>query len=168
MAGRVPFEFDTSETPSLVMRGVAATLAVEIAGVAYLLLVQRNRVGAAAMRISAAITIYFSRLFLRNLEGSAGRISTDEVTVQRVRVLGLPLAGQEGRFPIRGFKSVRVERVPPRADAQGGPHERVRLIGVDGTPDILIARTGRSAGVALARELASDLRLGFEDVSAPY
>ena len=168
MAGRVPFEFDTGETPSLVMRGLAAMLVVEIASVAFLLLVSHNRAGAVAMLISAAMTIYFSRLFLTTLEGSAGRISTDEVTVQRARVLGLPLAGQDGRFPIRGFKAVRVERMPPRADAQSGPHERVRLIGVDGTPDILIARTARSAGVTLARELASDLKLAFEEVSAPY
>jgi hypothetical protein len=124
MAGRVPFDFDTSETPSLVIRGVAAMLVVEVAGIAYLLIVPGNRAGAVAMLISAAMTVYFSRLFLRSLEGSTGRISTDEVTVQRVRVLGLPLAGQDGRFPIRGFKAVRVERVPPRADARRRRHAR--------------------------------------------
>jgi hypothetical protein len=164
----VPFEFDTSETPSLVMRGVAGLLIVELAGVGYSLFVSRNRAGAAAMLISAAMTIYFGRLFFSALEGSAGRIASDEVTVQRVRVLGLSLAGQDGRFPIRRFKAVRVERMSAPVDAQGGPHERVRLSGSDGTPDILIARTERGAGVTLARELASDLRLAFEEVRAPY
>jgi hypothetical protein len=69
---------------------------------------------------------------------------------------------------MKRFKAVRVERVPPPVEAQGGPHERVRLIGNDGTPDILIARTQRGAGVTLARELASDLKLAFEEVSLPY
>jgi len=41
------------------------------------------------------------------------------------------------------------------------------LIGIDGTPDILIARTVRGAGVALARQLASDPKLAFEEVSVP-
>src|SRR5262249_51106789 len=61
MARRVPFEFDTGETPSLVMRGVAVLLVVEVAGVAYTLLVSHNGAGVAAMLISTAITIYFSR-----------------------------------------------------------------------------------------------------------
>jgi hypothetical protein len=147
---------------------VAAFLGVEFAGAAYSLVVSHDRAALAAMLISAAITIYFGRRFLAHLEGSSGRISTDAVTVQRARVLGLPLAGHDGRFPIRQFKAVRVERVPPPVDAQGGPHERVRLVGLDGTPDILIARTDQGAGITLARQLASDLKLEFEEVSAPY
>jgi len=164
----VPFDFDTSETPTLVMRGVAGVLVVELAGMAFSLFVSHNRAGAGALLISAAMTIYFGRLFLAQLEGSAGRISSDEVTVERARVLGLPLAGEDGRFAIRRFTAVRVERMPPPVNVQGGPHERVRLIGDDGTPDILIARSQRGAGVTLARELAADLKLAFEEVSAPY
>jgi hypothetical protein len=168
MAARVPFEFDTSETPTLIVRGAGAVLLVAIAGVLYSVLVSGSLAGSAAMLIVAALTIYFGRLFVANLEGAAGRIAADEVTVKRVRVFGLPLAGQDGRFRIERFKTVRVERVPPPAAVQGGPHERVRLIGIDGTPDILIARTQRGAGVTLARELAADLKVAFEEVSAPY
>jgi len=168
MTVRVPFEFDTSETPTLIMRGMAGVFVVELAGAAFTMFVNRNPAGAGALLVSAAMTIFFGRLFLTKLEGSAGRIANDEVTVERARVLGLALAGEDGRFPIRQFKAVRVERMPPPSDAQGGPHERVRLIGIDGTPDILIARTQRGAGVTLARELAGELKLAFEEVSAPY
>jgi hypothetical protein len=164
----VPFDFDTSETPTLIVGGAGALLLVAIVGLLYSLLVSGSVGAAAAMLIVAALTIYFGRLFVANLEGVAGRISNGEVTVQRARVLGLPLAGQDGRFPVKQFKAVRVERLPPPADAQGGPHERVRLIGREGTPDILIARTQRGAGVTLARELAADLQLAFEEVSLPY
>jgi hypothetical protein len=129
-------------------------------------LVSGSLAGAMAMLIIAALTIYFGRLFVANLEGAAGRLSNDEVTVQRAR--GLPLAGRDGRFPMNRFKAVRVERMPPPVEAQDGPHERVRLIGNEGTPDILIARTQRGAGVTLAGGLASDLKLAFEEVSLPY
>ena len=74
MAVRVPFDFDTSETPTLIMRGLAGVFVVEVAGAAFTLFVTHNRAGAGALLVSAAMTIFFGRLFLTKLEGSAGRI----------------------------------------------------------------------------------------------
>lgn len=81
---------------------------------------------------------------------------------------GMRLAGPVGPFPLQQFVAVRVERVPPPAWVQGGPHERVSVVGRDGTPDILIARTPGKAGRALGQELALALGLPYQEESAPY
>jgi sugar phosphate permease len=44
---------------------------------------------------------------------------------------------------------------------QGGPHERIWLVGKNGTPDILIARTQREAGRALAKEFGATAALVY-------
>jgi hypothetical protein len=51
---------------------------------------------------------------------------------------------------------------------QGGPHERVSLVGKSGTPDILVARTDRDAGRTLGNELATALKLPYQEQAAPY
>jgi len=51
---------------------------------------------------------------------------------------------------------------------QGGPHERIWLVGKNGTPDILIARTQREAGRALAKEFGAVLALPVEEKRKPY
>ena len=49
-----------------------------------------------------------------------------------------------------------------------GPHERIWLVGKDGRPDILVARTQREAGKALAREFGAVLALPVEETRQPY
>ena len=61
-----------------------------------------------------------------------------------------------------------MERVLGAASPQRGPHERVSLVGKDGTPDILIARTARDAGRALGDGLAAALKLPYQELVAPY
>ena len=51
---------------------------------------------------------------------------------------------------------------------QGGPHERIWLVGKNGTPDILIARTQREGGRALAKEFGAVLALPVEEKREPY
>ncbi|MGH7471261.1 MAG: hypothetical protein ACRENP_25205 [Longimicrobiales bacterium] len=49
-----------------------------------------------------------------------------------------------------------------------GPHERVSLIGRDGAPNVLVARTEDGAGMALGHELAAALRLPYQQERTPH
>jgi hypothetical protein len=97
-----------------------------------------------------------------------GTITADAVVVQPGRLYGIRLAGPAGRFPLRQFAAVRVERIPAPVDVQGRSHERVCLVGRDGTPDILIARTAFDTGRTLGEEMARVLALPYEERLAPY
>jgi hypothetical protein len=164
----LPYRFDTSPVVKLILRGVIGLLLVVIAGIVYSLLVSRDVVAAVQLLLVALIATYFGRLFLKNLESSQGTITADAVVVEPGTLYGIRLHGPAGRFLLKNFQAVRVERVPPLAWAQGGPHERVRLTGKDGTPDILIARTPENAGGALGRDLSATLGLPYQEESAPY
>lgn len=154
------------------MRGLLGLLAVLLVGILYSLLVSHDRTAALGLLLCTAILAYFGRLFLRHLIGSIGTIAADSVRVDSPRVLGFRLAGPAGQFPISHYSAVRVERVTNPIgipiETQVGPHERVLLIGQQGTPDILIARTERDAGRTLGKELAVALKLPYQEQVAPY
>jgi hypothetical protein len=172
MAITLPYEFDTSGVVKLIMRGVLGLLLVVLVGILYSLLVSRSIAAAIQLLLIAAIATYFGRLFLRNLTGSVGTITADAVVVQPGELFGLRLAGPAGRFPISQFQAVRVERIPNPIgipiETQIRPHERVCLAGKNGTPDILVARTHRDAGRTLGNELATALKLPYEEQVLPY
>jgi len=168
MAVTLPYEFDTSRIVKLIMRGVLGLLLVLFVGVLYSLLVSHSTAAIIQLMLIAAIATYFGRLFLRNLTGSLGTITADAVVVQPGRLYGIRLAGPEGKFPISQFHAVRVERVPNPIGMQIQPHERVCLVGKTGTPDILIARTDRGAGRTVGNELATALKLPYQEEVVPY
>lgn len=172
MAITLPYEFDTSDTVKLIIRGLLILLGVVLIGIFYSLLVSRDTTAVMGLIFTAAILLYFCKLFLGHLVGSEGTITAQDVIVQPGRVLGLRLAGPGGRFPISQFKGVRVERVTNPIgiplETQIRPHERVYLAGSSGAPDILIARTSRDAGRTLANELALALKLPYLEQIAPY
>jgi hypothetical protein len=169
---KLPHQFDTSGVVKLIMRGLLGLLAVVLVGITYCLLVSHDRTAVLALILCAAILAYFGRIFLGNLIGSAGTITADSISVDSPRVFGLRLAGPAGRFPISQFTAVRVERVTNPIgipiETQVGPHERVLLIGQQGTPEILIARTERDVGRTLGNELAMALKLPYQEQVAPY
>jgi hypothetical protein len=169
---KLPYHFDTSGVVKLIMRGLLGLLAVMLVGILYSLLVSHDRTAVLGLLLCAAILGYFGRLFLRNLIGSAGLITAESVRVDSPRVLGFRLAGPAGTFPISHFTAVRVERVTNPIgiplETQLGPHERVSLIGKEGTPDILIARTDDDEGRKVGQELAAALRLAYQEQIAPY
>lgn len=168
MAVSLPYRFDTSPVIKLILRGVLGLLLVVIAGMLYSLLVTHDRVAAVQLLLVTVIILCFGRLFLRNLETSRGTIDRDQVLVDPVRLYGVRLHGSAGRFPLGRFQAVRVERMLPPEFAQGRSHERVVLLGTEGTPDILLARTSDDAGRVLGRELATVLGLKYEEERRPY
>jgi len=164
----LPYHFDTSSPGTFLIAGAAGLLGVVVVGLLYTALVSHQAAAALALAIVGALTIYFGRLFLINFPASRGRITADAVTVEAARVFGLRLAGPEGTFPIGHFKGVLVAHLPPPVGAYGVQHERVSLIGRDGTPEILVARTRLGEGRAFGRELGALLRLPVEEASLPY
>jgi len=169
MAVTLPYRFDTSPVVKVILRGaLGLLLLVVVPGILYSLILSHNRAAALQLTLVGAVAIYFARLIFRNLEGSQGTIAPDAVVVSPGNLYGIPLAGPSGRFPIYGFKSVRVQLISAPIEAQGRRHERICLLGKDGTPDILIARTELGAGRSLARDLSAALNLPYEEESAPY
>ena len=172
MAIALPYEFDTSSVVKQIMGGVLALLLVVLLGILYSLLISHSTAATIQLLLIAAIAAYFGRLFLRNLPGSVGTITADTVMVQPGELLGIRLTGPAGRFPISQFQAVRVERVPNPIgipiETQIRPHERVLLVGKTDTPDILIARTHLDAGRTLGNELATALKLPYQEQIDPY
>lgn len=173
MAAMLPYEFDTSAVVKLILRGVLILLAVVLMGILYSLLVSHSLAAAIQLVVIIAMLTFFGRLLLKNLTCSAGTITDDAVVVEPIRLYGIRLACPAGRFPIRQFEAVRVERVtaPMIVDgmiAQRGPYERVCLVGRVDTPEILIARSELDAGRRLGIELAAALKLPYQEQVVPY
>ena len=168
MAIALPYEFDTSGVVKVILRGVLGLLVVVLVGILYSLLVSHSIAAAIQLLLVAAVATYFGSLFLRNLTGSLGTITADAVVVQPGRLHGIQLAGPAGRFLISQFQAVRVERITNPTGIQIGPHERVCLVGNKGIPEILIARTDRDAGRIVGNDLATALKLPYQEQLAPY
>jgi hypothetical protein len=172
MAITLPYEFDTSRVVKQIMGGVLGLLLVLLLGVFYSLLVSHSTAATIQLLLIAAVAAYFGRIFLRNLTGSVGTITTDAVMVQPGELLGIRLTGPAGRFPISQFQAVRVERIPNPIgipiETQIRPHERVCLVGKTGTPEILVARTHLDAGRIVGNELATAMNLPYLEKDFPY
>ena len=168
MGVTLPFEFDTSDVVTTILRSVLGLLLVVVAGAAYSLVVARKPAAALGLVMVAAIIVYFGRLFLANLTASRGTITANAVIVRPVRLYGIRLSGIEGNFPIDRFKAVRVERASPPIEGYGGPHARVYLVGRNPTPDVLVARAVVEEGRMIGRSLATVLALPLEEPSVPY
>jgi hypothetical protein len=165
----LPYRFDTSAVVKLILRGAGLLLLVIMAGILYSLFISGDRAASLQLLISGLIAGYFARLMLRNLTATRGTITRDGIQLEILELYGFRLHGPTGRFPLRAFSDVRVERVSPPVFAQGGPHARVTLVGTAGTPDVLVARAAsREAGRALGQSLAAALGLPYNEVTAPY
>jgi hypothetical protein len=168
MAAALPYRFDTTPVIKLILRGVLGVLLVVVGGVVYSLLVSRDRVAALQLFLVTLIVLYFGRLFLRNLETSRGAVDRTQVVVEPVTLYGIRLRAPVGQFPLSRFQAVKVQRMSPPEFAHIRSHERVMLVGNQGTPDILLARTSEDAGRALGRDLATALDLPYQEEHAPY
>jgi hypothetical protein len=164
----LPFRFDSAGVVTSIVRAIGALLAVLAAGVLYLVFVRRNVAAASGLILVCGGVVLLARVALGNLEGTRGVITRDAVVLQRGSVFGIRRAGPAGSFPLGRFKQVRVDRVLPSADPSSHGHERVVLVGKDGTPEILLARSDLDVGRVLGRNLAAALQLPFDERLAPY
>jgi hypothetical protein len=165
----LPYAFDTSGTVGVILRGVVALLlGVVVPGIVFVALVRQNVAETGALVFIGIFVIVLGRLVLGQLEGTKGIVSADAVTVEPASLFGMRMAGPSGRFPVNRFERVRVERVPDSGTVQTVAHERVKLIGMEGTPDVLIARTTHGEGKSVERELAAALRLPYENRLEAY
>ena len=164
----LPYRFDTSRVWRTILNGAFVLAAVILAGLLYRLLASRDAVAVLQLALIGAIIAYFIRLFVRYQSGSIGTITADRVVIQPNTLHGIRLPGPHGEYAISRFSSVRVELMSGATLVQGGAHERIWLVGKDGAPDILIARTQREAGRALAKEFGTVLALPVEETREPY
>jgi hypothetical protein len=170
MALTLPYQFDTSNTWRTILKGAFALNAVLGFGILYTLIVRREVGTSLGLALCELIVLGFTRLFIRYQEGSAGTLTSDRVVIAPNVLLGIPLPGPRGTYPMDRFSAVRVEfrsgavSTSPNA---GGPHEVVWLVGRPGTPDIALALTQDRAGGAVGRELGALLKLPVEEVGAP-
>lgn len=155
----LPLRFDTTVVWRRILLGVFALQAgVILPGLAYAILGRHDGVAALGLGLVGALLLYFTVRAYPLMESGVGVISADGVVTRRGRVLGLRLPGAEGQFALSKFRTIRVEEASePMLPAQGGPSECVYLVGREGTPDLLIARTqdrrGGEWGEALGRLL---------------
>ena len=165
----LPYRFDTSRVWRMILKGTFALAVVIFAGLLYGLLVRRGVAVVLQLALTSIVLAYFIRLFIRLQSGSIGTISVDRVVIQPNTLYGIRLPGPHGEYATGRFSAVRVELMSGPTDiVQGGPHERIWLIGKDGAPDILLARTQRQAGRALGKAFGAALALPVEETREPY
>jgi hypothetical protein len=165
----LPYRFDTGRVWRMILTGALGVAAVVLGGVLHGLLVRRDAMVVLPLAVSGITLAYFIRLFVRFQSGSIGTLTADHVVIEPNTLFGLLLPGPRGDYPIGRFSAVRVELMSGPTDiVQGGPHERIWLVGRDGTPDVLVARTQREAGRALGRELGAALAVPVQETREPY
>ena len=125
---------------------------------------------AVAVVVFEAVVAGFTIIFLRKQEGSRGTLFRDRVEIEPNTVLGVPLPGPRGVYPLSQFRGVQVEirlgavSTSPNA---AGPHELVWLLGALGIPSVVLARTQDGAGRVFGRQLGTLLGMPVEELGAP-
>ena len=167
MAVTLPYNFNTSSVWQGILKKGSWLLGVIAVGIIYSL-VARHFAAVLQLSICGILLVWFGRIFFRNSSGSIGTITRQGVVVQPGEVYGYRLPGPSGEFALNRFKSVRVEHLagPTDPGTQGGPHQRVYLIGNADTPSILIARANDRSQVG--QEIAAVLNLPCEQTQALY
>jgi hypothetical protein len=170
MPVRLPYHFNTSNVWRTILKGAFALNALLLFGMLYTLLVRREWATSLGVALCELLALAFTRIFIRCQEGSVGTLTSDRVVVEPNVLLGIPLPGPRGTYPLSRFSAVQVEyrsgavTTSPNA---GGPNEVVWLVGRPGTPDIALAMTDNRTGGEVGREFGALLKLPVEEVGAP-
>lgn len=162
----LPFHFDTTTTPRLVLRLFGLLTAVMAAGAVWLAVVRGDGPGALGSLLCAGLSFTFGRVLMRHLIGVVGTLDERGVRVEPGRHWGLRFQGPVGDFALGRFSAVRIDlHLSLQSLQECG---RVILCGKPGTPDIQIATLATDEALALGSDLASRLGLGFERRSVAH
>lgn len=168
----LPYRFDTSRIWRTILTAMVVLEVVILAAVVYELVTARQIDVLVPLVASAAILAFFIRRFFRFHHGSIGTITAELVAVRPGTLFGITLPGPSGEYTIDRFSGVRVELMSGPSGLhdviQGGPHERIWLVGDESTPSILVARTDHEAGRTLGKEIGAALRLPVQEKHEPY
>ena len=165
----LPYRFDTSTVWHWILKYVFGLNAVLVVGILFTVLVSHEWPKAIGLVVMELVALYFTRIFVNFQDGSVGTLFPDHVVIEPNVLLGVPLPGPKGRYALDRFSAVRVQfwSGPVGVNAQGGPHEDIKLVGRPGTPDIVLARAEDRTGDAVGREFGALLHLPVEEVGKP-
>jgi hypothetical protein len=168
MTVSLPYAFDTGSKSKVILNGICVLAAiVVIPGLIKFLVVAPNPVAALGIACIGGFLFYFGYVVVKQLCGATGMITREEILIKPNRFLSIASKEPEGRFALGQFYGLLVKRIV-FAGNRYSPHERVLLMGKENTPNILIARTRKGAGIALGRELGALLNLPMEERISPY
>ena len=165
----LPYRFDTSDVWHTILKGAFGLNVLLLLSLVFAIFARPWPVtlGIGVMELTV---LGFTRIFVRNQQGSTGTLTTDRVEVEPNTLLGIALPGPRGTYTLDRFSAVRVEfrSGPITVDTpSAGPYEIVWLAGKPGTPDVALARTSDRAGRAVGRQFGALLRLPVEEIGAP-
>jgi len=164
---QLPWAFDTTPVWHTILKAAFGLNALLGLGL-ILKLLGRRWLDAAGLCVAEAMVAGFTVIFVRRQEGSRGTLFRDRLTVEPNAVLGVPLPGPRGSYPLHQFRAVEVEfragRPSPSPNA-AGPHELVWLMGGPGTPNVVLARTREGAGRRLGQAVAAALALPVSEIT---
>jgi hypothetical protein len=165
----LPYRFDTSSVWHTILKGAFGLNALLTFCILFTVLVSHELAKAVGLAVIELVMLCFTRVFVRFQEGSVGTLSADRVVIEPNVLLGGPLPGPKGTYPLDRFSAVRIElrSGPIGPGVQGGANELVWLVGKPGTPDIVLARTEDRVGRAVGQDFGALLRLPVEEVGAP-
>jgi hypothetical protein len=166
----LPYAFDTTSAWRWIITLALWLEVIVLGGILYAGLVNRNLTDVFVLTAIGLVGAGIGVVMYRNVTGSTGTITRDEVIVERGRAgLGVRFPGPEGRFPMRQFVRVRVEQStgPVDADIDGGPHTDIYLIGDPFTPTILVASVSGDGQIE-GRDLGAALNLPVESKPARF
>jgi hypothetical protein len=128
---QLPWTFDTTTVWHTIIKAAFGLNALLGLGL-ILKLLGRRWLDAAGLCVAEAMVAGFTVIFVRHQEGSRGTLFRDRLTVEPNTVLGVPLPGPRGSYPLHQFRTVEVEfragRPSPSPNA-ARPHELVWLMG---------------------------------------
>ena len=163
MALTLPYAFDTTKSGKLLLKGTMVIQALMALELPYILIFEADKL--ITFGFVSVIIISLGVFIFKYIGGAFGTVTDREITISPSVFWGIRSTTPEGRFPLTQFRCIRVEVI---AAGRNGPHERVYLMGKDGTPNIEFARTRREEGIALGHALGSLVDLPVEERRAPY
>ena len=165
----LPYQFDTSSVWHWILKYAFGLNAVLVVGILFTVLVPHEWPKALGLVAMELAVLFFTRIFVKFQTGSVGALFRDRVVIAPNVLLGVPLPGPKGTYGLDRFSAVRVEfsSGPIGPGVQGGPNEVIWLLGVPGTPNIVLARAEDRTGGAVGQAFGALLHLPVEEVGKP-